>query len=103
MQPKGGFRPLSAEPFYGAGDDGEAGHTWKFDDAYFNITPQSYTYVWYTRMIRRDSDSPEPPLVAKPAHVDRKSIVSSTPSTGFGRGYPNGLFHLVVFGWNIGM
>ena len=46
MQPKGGFRPLSAEPFYGAGDDGEADHTWKFDDANFNLTPHSYTYVW---------------------------------------------------------
>ena len=64
LQPKGGFRLLSAEPFYGAGDDGEAGHTWKFDDANFNLTPHSYTYVWDTRMIRWDSGPPEPPLQA---------------------------------------
>ena len=57
-------RVVSVEPFYGAGDDGEAGHTWKFDDAHFNLTPHSYTYVWDTRMIRWDSGPPEPLLQA---------------------------------------
>ena len=68
---EGGFRPLSAEPFYGACDDGEAGHTWKFDDANFNLTPHSYTYVWDKRVIRWDSGPPEHPLHTKSAHVDR--------------------------------
>ena len=86
VPPKGKFRPLSAEPFYGAADDSDSGLTWNFDDAYFNVTSHSYTYVGYRRMIRKDSDSPEPSLVAKHTHVDRKSIVSSTPSTGFGKG-----------------
>ena len=85
VQPKGEFQPPSAEPFYGAGDDGEAGHTWKFDDSNLNITPHSYTYFWDTRMIRWNSGPPEPPLQAKPAQIDRQSTVSSTPSTGYGR------------------
>ena len=58
LQPKGGFRPLSAEPFYGARDDGETGHTWKFDDAHLNLTLHSYTYVGDTRMIHGDSGPP---------------------------------------------
>ena len=63
MQPKGGgVRPLSVEHFYGAGNDGEAGSTWKFDDAHFNLTPHSYTYVWDTQMIQWDSGPPGPPL-----------------------------------------